>query len=288
MTPADAALVRDGGTGFERDTAVDPLGDGVFAADVSPSWWIVMGPNGGYVAAIVLRAVVAEVADPTRRPVSATFHYLRPPVAGAVEVHVAVERSGRTVTNVSARMVQDGRLVVLALVALGSPREGALSFDETGGMPSAPDGAPVPHWSAIPSRPVDPERDIPMRSHYDMRWGFGGLPFAGEPGSTADTGGWLRLTESPPVDEVVLVAMSDAWMPPVFSRSADQLAVPTVDLTVHFRGRPSATLSGADAAWCFVRFASPVARGGYLVEHGGVWDAAGVLLADVRQLAVVM
>jgi len=288
MVEGSDALVSDGSTAFERDTGVTALGDGRYSAEISPAWWIVMGPNGGYVAAVVLRAAVTEVADPDRRPISATFHYLRPPVEGRVELVVTVERTGRTVSNVSVRMVQDGRLLVLALVALGVPRDEAISFDETYGLPARPDGTAVPKWSDIPARPIDPERDIPMRSRYDMRWGFGAVPFAGEPGSTADTGGWLRLKESPPIDEMVLVAMSDAWMPPVFSRSATQLAVPTVDLTVHFRGRPSPSLAGADAAWCFVRFASPVARDGYLVEHGSVWDASGRLLADVRQLAVVM
>ena len=290
---AGASIVRDGSTEFERHTAVEPLGDGRYRAHISPAWWIVMGPNGGYVAAILLRAVVAEVADASRRPISATFHYLRPPTEGEVEVEVTVERAGRSVSNVSARMTQDGRLLVLALVAVGAPREGSLEFDETDGLPYALDGSAVPRWSDIEPAPIDPERDIPMRARYEMRWGFGGVPFAGEPGATAETGGWLRLKESPEVDEMVLVAMADAWMPPVFSRAIEQLAVPTVDLTVHFRGRPSDALpapvtDGEEAAWCFVRFASPVARDGYLVEHGSVWDSTGRLLADVRQLAVVM
>lgn len=290
MSPADsgaAAPVLDGSTEFERDTAVDPLGEGRYRARISRSWWILVGPNGGYVAAVLLRAVLAEVADPSRRPISATFHFLRPPAEGAVEVEVVLERSGRSVTNVSARMTQDGRLLVLALVALGTARGTSMDFDETDGLPSGPEG-PVAMWSDIAPAPVDPERDIPMRSRYEMRWGFGGIPFMREEGAAADSAGWLRLKESPPVDEVVLVAMADAWVPPVFSRSTDQVAVPTVDLTVHFRGRPSDELTGADAAWCFGRFTSPLARDGYLVEHGSLWDVDGRLLADVRQLAVLL
>ncbi len=280
-------------TEFERDTAVASLGGGHYRADISSGWWIVMGPNGGYVAAIALRAAVEAVADDGRRPISATFHYLRPPAEGPVDIEVTVERAGRTVSNVSVRMTQDDKLVVLALVAFGVQRDGSIEFDEQqspngSGLPARPDGSPMPHWSQIAAAPIDPERDIPMRSRYAMRWGFGQAPFAGTPDSVADSGGWLRLNDAQPVDEMVLVAMSDAWMPPVFSRLTEQLAVPTVDLTVHFRGRPAEDLVGDDAQWCFVRFASPVARDGYLVEHGSVWDASGRLLADVRQLAVVM
>ena len=196
----DAPIVHDGSTPFERDTAVESLGGGRYRAAISPAWWIVMGPNGGYVAAILLRAVVTEVADPSRRPISATFHYLRPPTEGDVEVDVRIERSGRSVSNVSARMTQDGRLLVLALVALGTPREGSLEFDETDGLPRALDGSAVPRWSDIEPAPIDPERDIPMRARYEMRWGFGGVPFGGEPGATAETGSrrsWTRWCSSP-------------------------------------------------------------------------------------------
>ena len=46
--------------------------------------------------------------------------------------------------------------------------------------------------------------------------------------------------------------------------------MPTVDLTIHFRARPADPL-----AHCFVLFDSPVARDGYLVEHGRIWSAGG-------------
>jgi acyl-CoA thioesterase len=247
------------------------------------SWWIIAGPNGGYVAAVVLRAVVAEVADPTRRTRSITLHYLRPPAEGPVEVHVVVERSGRSVTNVSARLVQDGRLLVVALVVLASDREAPIAFDEGPGLPPGPDGGPLPGPEQVPVQEVDPDRDVPMRAHYDLRWVLGELPFRPSAGERrARCGGWLRLREATALDEIALVAFSDAWMPPVFCRVDEPLAVPTVDLTVHLRNRPVEPLG-----WCFVEFHSPLAVDGYLVEHGRILDERGRLLAESRQLAVV-
>lgn len=284
-TTADGASGNlPGLTRFARDTSVESLGEGRYAATIDPSWWIVAGPNGGYVAAVVLRAILAEVGDETRRPRSLSLQYLRPPAAGAVEVQVTVERSGRTVSNVSARLVQDGRLLVIALAALAVDRPDSVAFDETSGLPRMPDGSPVPDAATIPLQNVDPDRDVPMRQHYDLRWVLGDLPFqasqSAEP--TALTGGWLRPLEDEPIDEVVLAAMTDAWMPPIFSRLQEPLAVPTIDLTIHFRSRPADPL-----AHCFVVFDSPVARDGYLVEHGRIYSAEGVLLAESRQLAVV-
>ena len=272
-------------TRFARDTSVRPLGDGVYGATIDESWWIFAGPNGGYVAAIVLRAMLAEVADASRRPRSITLQYLRPPSGGPAEVHVVVERAGRTVTNVSARLIQDGRVLVLALAAMAVDRGGSVEFDETTGLPTMPDGSPVPGVGEIAVEDLDPERDVPMRQHYDLRWVLGDRPFQPGPAegeSQAMTGGWLRPVEPEPIDEVVLAAMTDAWMPPIFSRVQQPLAVPTVDLTIHFRGRPADPL-----AHCFVVFDSPVAREGYLVEHGRIYSAEGTLLAESRQLAVV-
>lgn len=270
-------------TDFDRHTAVSRTGPGRYNATMDPSWWIIAGPNGGYVAATTLRAVIAEVDDPERRPRSFTLHYLRPPAEGPVELEVTIERSGRTVSNVSARMFQAGKLLVVALVALATDRPGSVTFDEEDGLPLMPDGSPVRRPEQLAPSEVDPDRDVPMRSHYDMRWVLGDLPFRSTGGErSADCGGWLRLAEAQPVDEVVLAAMTDAWMPPIFCRVDEPLAVPTVDLTIHFRGRPSDSLDH-----CFARFRSPLAADGYLVEHGTVWGADGRVLAESRQLAVV-
>lgn len=49
---------------FERDTAVSAAGGGSYDATIDPSWWILRGPNGGYLAAIVARAVVPRSPSP--------------------------------------------------------------------------------------------------------------------------------------------------------------------------------------------------------------------------------
>jgi hypothetical protein len=59
-------------TRFERDTAVAALGDGAFEAHLDTGWWIIAGPNGGYLAAIVLRALDAGQGDPERDACSRT------------------------------------------------------------------------------------------------------------------------------------------------------------------------------------------------------------------------
>ena len=75
-------LRRAGGThasAFERATAVEPLGDGAWHATCDAAWATQLGANGGFLAAIVLRAMIAQLEDPAREARSLTCHYLRRP-----------------------------------------------------------------------------------------------------------------------------------------------------------------------------------------------------------------
>lgn len=65
--------------GFARDTAVRSLEGGRFAVCLDEGWWIVAGPNGGYLAALMLRAILAHLDTPARPPRSLTVHFIRPP-----------------------------------------------------------------------------------------------------------------------------------------------------------------------------------------------------------------
>jgi acyl-CoA thioesterase len=258
---------------FADDTSVEPLGDGRYAARIDRGWWIERGPNGGYLAAIVLRAIVAEVADPSRRPRSLTLHYLRPPVEGPCDVVVVLERAGRGLTTASARLRQDGRDCILALAALGVDRPGPTIDDEPAPEVAAPDD--------LAPRSVDPVVSIPIQGRYEMRHALGSPPFVR--GEEAMTGGWIRTTDDDPIDEILVAALTDAWPPAVFSRFDQRVGVPTIDLTIHFRHAPS-----GEPGWSLVRFGTRMVADGYLEEDGEVWSADGRLLAQSRQLAVVL
>src|SRR5215208_1682258 len=143
---------------FSRDTAVTVLGDGRYGGRIDRGWWIERGPNGGYVAAVVLRAMTTEIDDDARLPRTLTVHYLRPPGEGPVEVEVTVERAGRRLTAVSARLHQDGRLLALALGAFGPTQPGPAFADAT--MPAVPppeDCPPLPPPTFV----------LPLRDRYE-------------------------------------------------------------------------------------------------------------------------
>jgi len=55
-------------TAFDAATAIAPAGPGRWTATVDPGWFAPAGPNGGYLASIVLRAMLAAAGDPARAP----------------------------------------------------------------------------------------------------------------------------------------------------------------------------------------------------------------------------
>ena len=263
-------------TRFDRDTAVEPQGDGRYTGRIDRSWWIVRGPNGGYVAAIVLRALVAEVGDPGRPPRSLTVHYLAPPEEGPVELTVTPERVGRSLSSLTARLLQDGRTLAIAVAAFGQARASVAFADR-----AMPDVLPP---AACEQRTATEGMGPPALVHWDQRFALGSAPMSG---GQALSGGWLAPAEPRPLDHVLVAAMMDAWVPPVFCRVSGPVGVPTVDLTIHFRTElPPPGL--ADGAHVLGVFSSDVAAEGYVTEDGVLWSPDGVLLAESRQLAVLI
>jgi acyl-CoA thioesterase len=262
---------------FQKDTAVRALGAGRYAAHIDRGWFVVRGPNGGYVAAILLRALQDAVGDPTRTPRSLTVHYTSPPAEGEAEIATRVERAGRSLSTATARFEQGGKLRALAVAAFGTPRPGP-AFSQV----ALPEVVPPERASPLPPAP----HPIPIRDRFESRLAFG-VP--GAQGAEAATGGWLRLREDPgPVDAAVLTAYTDAWIPAVFTRlDRSQIlgGVPTVDLTVHFRASWPAHLDPAD--FVLVAFRSRLAHEGFVEEDGEIWTRDGLLLAQSRQLAVL-
>ena len=264
---------------FDDETAVRPAGGGGYTATMAESWWVHRGPNGGYLAAVILRALAAAVDDPTRTPRSLTVHYLSPAGGGDVDIATTVERAGGSMTSVSARLEQGGRLVALALGAFSAPRVG-IEFEDLV-MPEVPGPS---HYVASAAPP-----DAPTIAHrWETRWAIGHPPVPGAPRSArAVAGGWIRLPEHHVVDAYVAAAMTDAWVPPMFSRVEEPVFVPTVDLTIHFRAElPHPGL--APDAFVLASFRTKVATGGFLEEDGEVWAPDGTLLAQSRQLATVL
>jgi len=258
---------------FSELTAVRRSATDTFALDIDPSAWVVHGPNGGYVAALLLRALMERVPD--RPPRSLTVHYPASPTVGPATISTEIVRAGRSLVTASARLEQDGRPMAVALAAFSPAWTGPSWTDDA--VPAI-----VPFEIApLLQRP----NQLPFTNYWDHRQTMGSPPFTG--GARAEIGGWTRLIEPEPVDAVVVAAIVDAWPPTVFTRNDAPAGAPTIDLTIHFRtALPYPSMADDDPVLC--RFTSRTAADGLFEEDGWLWSPDGVLLAQSRQLAILM
>lgn len=265
---------------FDIDTAMEPAGDGRYEGRMSQRWWVVAGPNGGYVAAMILRGLTHAVGDESRSPRSLTVHFTERPVEGPVVLHTTVERVGHKMTTISGRLCQGERTLAVALAAFSADRSGFEHHEEQ--MPAVPGPERCPgsedHTGILP----------PMMVQLDTRWARGPQPFRGGPASRAHNGAWIRATPERRADAAFVALLTDALPPASFSvvRPADAVtAVPTVDLTIHFRNHVPEGARPGD--FYLAAFSTRTATGGFVEEDGEIWTRDGLLLAQSRQLALV-
>jgi acyl-CoA thioesterase len=261
--------------GFDEDIALRPAGEGVYEGELHGGWRTPRGPLGGYVMALMLNGLGLAVGDPARLPRSCTMHFLRPPQEGAVTVRTTVERAGRTLTSMSGRLEQGGKLMGLALGSFSTPWESPL-LDETAMPDVDPPRGRTSERPGLPGTGAPPFLDRMIFQHR-----FGSPLFSGA--EHAEVGGWLGLREERALDGPAISILADAWVPAPWPRLRAIAPAPTIDLTIHFR----APLP-IDATLLLGRFRTKLVRDGFFEEDGELWAPDGTLVAQSRQLGLLI
>ena len=263
-------------TGFDQDIGLSPAGEGRWEGAIAPGWDTPRGPLGGSVMAILIHGLELAVADSERTARSVTTHFLRVPSAGPVSVSATVERAGRSLTTVSGRLEQDGKPIALALAAYSRPWPGPLLDDAP-----MPEAAPPDERRRPPQEEFPRDDRPPFMSRLTMQHRLGEPPFTGA--ERGLVGGWIGLCEERPLDAAAIAVLADAWFPAPWPRLAELAPAPTIDLTIHFRAPlplPDSLLLG--------RFHSSLTRDGFFDEDGGLWTPDGTLVAQSRQLGLLL
>jgi acyl-CoA thioesterase len=293
----DAHVARGDAPGaFDRDTALNPItvepgpdraGSGVsFAAQLAPDWCINGRPHGGYMAAILLRALTHALDEPDRAPRSLTIHYARPPSHGPVRIYTATQRMGGSLSTLSARMEQGGELVALALCAFSLARA-SLEVAELP-MPDVAGADPARRSDEQVSARIERGHAPAFMRKLVLQPRGGATPFAGSD-QPLESCAWLGLAEAArPLDAVALALFSDAHFPTPFARLTQPAGAPTIDLTVHFRAADALRRHADTDDLCLTRFRSRVIHEGFFEEDGVIWGADGTVLAQSRQLALLL
>lgn len=274
---------------FERATAVRPTSgtlplaagaSATFAAEIAAGWGVAGMTNGGYLLALAGRALLAATE---RSLITVNAHFLHPAPPGRCTIEVTALRVGRRMSTVRA-LARAGETPVLAVVATLEDQQAAPPGTSTLATVAPP---PLPIEQCVARTPFDPAGDDPdpgFVGRVDLRVRPADLGFTtGTPTGTPEVMGWFAFPDQQPddvLDQCALLFAADAFFPPIFNLGGDFAWVPTVELTVHLRGRPAAGPLQA-------HFHNDVVAGGMLNEDGVLWDVDGVVVAQSRQLALL-
>ena len=257
------------GSQFDQASAVTPLGEGRWSAELDPAWSIGDKPHGGYTMAVVTRAALLAADRP--HPLAVSAHFLRPPSFAPAEVQTEVVRSGRTVATVRSRLVQESKVCIEAVATVGRITDH--EHEWTGSGPPAISALEDSYAGQGP----DP---IGVRSRIDLRMDPATLGFTREePGGDPRMRGWMRLADGADPDPLLLIVAADA-LPPVVLELGHPGWAPTVELTFLLRGLPA-------PGWVQVHgHATALSADGWFDENAEVYDSRGKLVAQSRQLAL--
>jgi hypothetical protein len=277
VTSADRLV--PGVSEFDRGTAVSARADGTtYDVELGAGWRIGSGINGGLLLAVLgsaLRARLPEHPD----PVAMSGYYVSASGPGPGVVSTEVLRRGRAMSTAEASLVQeqDGREVerVRALATYGDLAGLPSEVSTTATPPDLP-----PRERCLSTREAPPTfmKDLALLERFEMLLDPACLGWVrGEPSMRGVVQGWLRMADGREPDPILLLLAVDA-LPPVTFDLGLLGWTPTVELTVHVRAVPA-------RGWLRVRHATRNLAGGLLEEDAEVWDDAGRLVAQSRQLA---
>jgi acyl-CoA thioesterase len=259
---------------FSRATAVTRGRDWAWQGEVLPGWDIAGNANGGYLLALVGRALTLATGRP--HPVTTTAHFHRPGRAGPVDVEVATVNATRRFSTATATLRCADGPVLSALGTLGDLTSTTGPELVTATPPPMPDPE-----ECVPLVPGETGFPPPFTGRVELRLHPDDARFRdGARGGAARMRGWFRLRDGEPVDALGLLCAVDAFPPTVFNTDLPIAWTPTLELTVHVRALP-------DPGWLRCAFASRNVAGGFLEADGEVWDTTGRLVAQSRQLALV-
>jgi hypothetical protein len=181
--------------------------------------------------------------------------------------------------SASLAQVEDGREVDrLRVLATYGDLAGLPTDVRTYATP--PDLPPVEDCLSAADAPPSFLEQAALLQRLDLRLDPACVGWAmGQPSGRGLIQGWLRMADPREPGPVLLLLAADA-LPPVTFDLGLLGWTPTLELTVHVRAAPA-------PGWLRVVASSRNLAGGLLEEDVEVWDSAGRLVAQSRQLARV-
>lgn len=260
---------------FDHAMRLDDLGDGRRRGHTSPAYANMVGPFGGVIAAVMLRAPMDDPAA-QGEPTALTVNYCGPIADGPFEIASRAVRTNRSNQHWTMALAQGDDTLATGTAVFAHRRDVWGHAQAT--MPEAPAAATVAR--------ADTTRRLPWTQRYDMRFVSGPLPdltIGQQPGADPTTLGWYADDPPRPLDYPSLAAMCDAFFPRIYMRRPRFVPIGTVSLTIYFHATRATLEAQSDRPVLGKAWANHFGHGIY-DEHAEMWSDAGELLATAHQV----
>lgn len=267
------------GSEFDQAIALRPGSDGSYDGELGAGWRIGGGINGGLLLAVAGNALSQQLPGHPD-PLSISCYYLSASVPGPATVRTETVRRGRSLSTGTASLYQDGPdgAPVERLRVLASYGDLAALDDEVHTSATPPALPPVEQCIGMEHAPPALIEQAALLERLDLRLDPATVGWAlGQPSKEGRIQGWFRLADGREPDPLALLLAADALPPVTFDLGLPGWA-PTIELTVHLRAKPA-------PGWLRLSHATRNLAGGYFEEDAEIWDSAGRLVAQSRQLA---
>ena len=249
-----------------------------FSGATSPAHWNMVGPFGGYTAALALQAVIQHPAL-LGEPVAMTVNYAGATTEGEFTITATPTRTNRStqhwVIELSQTNAAGQQEVAMTATAMTAVRRDVWHANDTA-MPVVP----KPLDTARTQREGSPA----WIARYDMRFVSGAIPtqFDGAEASSLCQL-WVRDEPPRPLSFTTLAALADVFYPRIWLRRAKRVAAGTVSMTTYFHAS-AAQLVQAGSGYLLAQAQSQTFQHGFFDQSAQLWSEAGLLLATSTQL----
>lgn len=259
---------------FESATAVTRQSESTFTAELDGDWSVAGAVNGGYLLGVIGQALRANSPN-ALDPLVLSTYFLGPSEGGSADITTRMIREGRSSATFAVDLAQNDAPKITALATMGN----LAGLPDDVATTATPPVLPSPDKCInVAEAPGDFVKSAPLLKRYDMRLDPETAGFAtGRPSGRGLLQGWIRLADGTEPDPLALLAFLDAFPPVMFDLGRFNWA-PTMELTAHLRALPK-------PGWIKVKLYTRNIAGGMFEEDCELWDSAGRLVAQSRQLA---
>ena len=254
---------------FDNDTELREIAPSVYSGTISENWLINNNPNGGYLIAILAKAM-ADKSQKKSTPII-TANYISRCKPGIIEVSVEEITVSKQFNRYEAKLFQDGDEKVRAFGTFTDKNLGCTINRNESPPPVLEDRRDCIGMPSIPGYTVFENLEL-LLDPACAGWLQGNLS------DVSENKGWIRFRKQRRHDIFSLLQIADSIPPAAFVCQGVTAWVPTIELSVSIRNIP-------ETEWLRCKLRTRHITCGLLEADAEVWDDAGNLAAISRQIA---